>query len=325
MVKVGLVGSGRMGNVHARQYRKMPDVEIAFYDKDPERSAAFAERWQATPLNSIDEVIARSDVVDICLPTHRHVEIGLQAVAHGCAIFVEKPIARDLASGAELVNAAAKAGTPFMPGQVVRFFPEYATGHRLVQEGAVGVPAAARLRRGGAAPAGSQDWFMDHHRSGGVLLDLAVHDFDWIRWTLGEVRHLYSRSVAAQSGGGADYALTTLTLESGCVAHVESTWMDPSGFRTAFEVAGNEGLIEFDTRSQPALRFATAGGATGLETPLAETDDPYYSELRAFLDAAQNGTPLPVTGEDGLAAMAISLAALESARTGRVVAPARQF
>src|SRR5204863_4959008 len=143
-------------------------------------------------------------------------------------------------------DAAAKANVPLMPGQVVRFFAEYATGNRLVKEGKVGKPAAARTRRGGLAPMGSHGWFQDYQRSGGVLLDLAVHDFDWLRWTLGEVKHLYSRSVGVATDGGPDYALTVLTFESGAVAHVESTWMDPSGFRTAFEVCGSEGMIQFD-------------------------------------------------------------------------------
>ncbi len=85
---------------------------------------------------------------------------------------------------------------------------------------------------------------MDHQRSGGVLVDLAIHDFDWLRWTFGEVVSVSSRSVASKSMKGPDYALTVLKHESGTVSHVETTWMDPAGFSTSFEVAGSYGDSE---------------------------------------------------------------------------------
>src|SRR5688572_21354255 len=113
------------------------------------------------------------------------------------------------------------------------------------------------MRRGGGQPKGEGMWFRDYERSGGVLLDLAVHDFDWLRWTLGEISQVYSRSLGITRGSGPDYALTTLSFASGAVAHVESTWMDPSGFRVAVEVAGSEGIIEYDSRLTPSLRTHT--------------------------------------------------------------------
>jgi UDP-N-acetylglucosamine 3-dehydrogenase len=320
-----------MGNVHANQYQKMADVEVVFHDRDAERTGIFKDRWDSKPFDSIGALIDSVDIVDVCLPTDLHLDAALRAVAAGKPVFVEKPMARTLDEARNLRDAAEKAGVPVMPGQVVRFFPEYAAGNRLVKRGAVGTPAAARTRRGGKAPGGSQGWFMDHARSGGVLVDLAIHDFDWLRWTLGEVKFLYARSVAADKGTGPDYALTTLTFESGAVAHVESTWMDPAGFRTAFEIAGSDGLIQFDSRSGPALRTARLAGddsgdympgsSTGAETPQGELDDPYYLELRSFLDAVIGGTPPAVTAEDGVRALAIALAAMQSAKTRQVVVP----
>ena len=192
----------------------------------------------------------------------------------------------------------------------------------MVKEGAVGNPAVARTLRGGGAPFGSDGWFMDPARSGGVLLDLAIHDFDWLRWTLGEVTQVRARKTG--TGEGPEYALTVLTFESGCLGHVEATWMDPGGFRTTFEVAGSGGLIEFDSRTAPSVRVSTIG-STSVENPLASTDDPYYQELRQFLDAVSAGTTPPVTGLDGLHALAIAIAATESAETDRTVRPAHQF
>jgi predicted dehydrogenase len=324
VLKVGIIGAGGMGNVHARQYRKMPDVEVAFYDHSPEKASAFCERWGYVCAESMDRLIESVDVVDVCLPTDLHAEVGLKAIASGRAVFMEKPMAGTLDEGHRLVEAADKAGVPFMPGQVVRFFPEFSKAAGLVRGGAVGTPGAARTRRGGSAPQGGTGWFMDHARSGGVIVDLAIHDFDWLRWTLGEVKEVYSRSVGSTTGTGPDYALTTLSFDSGAVAHVEATWMDPSGFRAAFEVCGSEGMIEYDSRSNAALRTHSAGRSAS-ETPLAPHDDPYYRELKGFLEAVRSGGKPPVTGYDGLMALSIAMGAIESARTGRVVRPSRAF
>ena len=321
-MRVGLLGCGGMGTVHARQYAKMADVELAIYDRNPERLAAFGARTGAHVVSSREELFAWADVVDVCLPTDLHADACLAAIAAGRAVFCEKPVALDLDSAAAIVSAADKANVAFMPGQVVRFFPEFARGHRMVKDGAVGNPAVARTRRGGRAPQGSEGWFLDLTRSGGVLLDLAIHDFDWLRWTLGEVTQVRSRKTG--TGDGPEYALTVLTFESGCLGHVESTWMDPGGFRTTFEVAGSGGLIEFDSRSAPSVRVTTLNSSSA-ENPLADTDDPYYQELRQFINAVIDGSTPPVTGLDGLHALAISLAAIDSAATGQAVRPARQF
>jgi UDP-N-acetylglucosamine 3-dehydrogenase len=323
MIRVGILGAGGMGNAHARQYRKMPDVELTFFDPIQDKANAFCQRWNCGVAGSADEILSTCDVVDICLPTDLHHEWALKTIAEGKALFLEKPIARTLEEAAEIVEAAERASVPFMPGQVVRFFAEFSTGNRLVREGKVGTPAAARTRRGGPPPAGAdRGWFMDHARSGGVLLDLAIHDFDWLRWTLGEVKHLYSRTVGAKTLQGADYGLTTLTFDNGAVGHVEATWMDPAGFRVTFEVAGSAGLISYDSRENAALR-TTAGDIRATETPLHGLDDPYYLELRSFIDSIQTSTPPPVTGYDGFMAVSIAMAALESAQTDRVVAPTR--
>lgn len=321
MTRVGIVGCGGMGGVHGNQYAKMPDVALAAYDRDPEKLKTYGGRFGCQTKASFDELVGWADVVDVCLPTDLHLEHGLRAIAAGKAVFMEKPMAPDAAGCESLIEAADRAGVPLMPGHVVRFFPEYEAAHKQVTSGQIGDPAAARLRRGGRAPRGADDWFMDPERSGGVLLDLAIHDFDWLRWTLGEPTSVFSRSVMWQGGskGLADYALTTLTFSSGAVAHVESTWMDPSGFRTTFEVCGSGGMIEHDSRWTGVLRTHTADG-TSAESPMSGFDDPYYREIRGFLDAVSTGGPVPISAADGFAAVRISLAAVRSAREGSVVA-----
>ena len=172
-------------------------------------------------------------------------------------------------------------------------------------------------------PKGAGLWFSDHSKSGGVLLDLAIHDFDWLRWTLGEVKSVFAKSLGAIRGEGPDYALTTLQFDSGAIAHVEATWMDPSGFRVTFEVCGSGGMIEYDSRFTPSLRTSVDGSPTVNEAPLDPTDDPYFNQLKGFVDAVRENREPPVTGFDGLMAVSIASAAIESAKSGKVVSPAR--
>lgn len=327
MTRIGVLGAGGMGNVHTRHWKGMPDVELRFFETDPGRRGEFGTRHGIQAAESYEELISWADAIDVCLPTDAHVDNALKAIAAGKHVLCEKPMGLDVAQCAQMLEAADKAGVTLMPAQVVRYFPDFKKAHQLVVDGAVGKPAAARTRRGGKAPVGSEGWFQDVSRSGGVLLDLAVHDFDWLRWTLGEVSFVTSRSVrlgnpSALEGKPGDYALTTLEFESGAVAHVEATWLDPSGFRTTLEVCGDGGMIEFDSRRIAAVRRHNDDGSQA-ESPVAQSDDPYYCQGRAFVDTITGRIPAPVTALDGLRAVAIARAAIESCLTGDRVAPAK--
>lgn len=316
-MRVGLLGTGGIGAVHANQYAKCPDVELWAFDLNAEKLRAFCERFQARPATSRDELLSACDAIDACLPTDAHLDAGLAAIAAGKALLMEKPLAATPPEAEQLVAAAARTGVPLMTAQVVRFFPEFRLIHDKVRSGAIGTPAVARTRRGGRLPMGEGGWFRDVARSGGVLLDLCIHDFDWLRWTLGEVTSVVSRSVALARGSRefvGDYALTLLTFSNGSIAHVEGTWMDPAGFRTTVEVCGSEGMLAADSRPKAGIRLSTTD-ATAAESPLAPDDDPYYRQIRGFLDAVKLGQPMPVPAEDGLRAVVISHAALESARS----------
>ncbi|MCB0825015.1 MAG: Gfo/Idh/MocA family oxidoreductase [Armatimonadetes bacterium] len=325
-MKVGVVGTGGMGNVHARHYVNMPDVELYAYDRDLEKLGAFCKHHGAKKTDSYEDLLATCDIVDICLPTHLHKQFSLEAIDAGKAVLLEKPMARTVEECREILDAANAKGVPFSVGHVVRFFPEHEKAHQVVVSGEIGDPAAVRMRRGGRAPVGSDGWFQNPELSGGVILDLGIHELDWLRWTLGECTQVFAQSVRANfpnldSNVQGDYALITLSFESGAIAHVEATWMDPSGFRTTLEVCGSKGLIDFDSRNAPSLRTHTDSG-TRNETPNHVSTDPYYRQLRGFVDAVKNGTEPAVGGLDGLKAVAIALAAIESAQTGKPVKPA---
>jgi predicted dehydrogenase len=320
-MNVGIVGTGGMGRVHARQYSKMPEIELFAFDSDADRAAAYSEATGAILVDSYEDLLQSVDAIDICLPTHLHLEFASQSLRSGKPTLCEKPMCRSVAEARELALLVKDLGVPFMPAQVVRFFPEFRKAHDLVTSGAIGRPAAIRTRRCGKHPQGAGGWFANRELSGGVLLDLAIHDFDWIRWTFGEVERVFSQTLPFSDGLAIDYSLTTLTLASGAIAHVEGSWPDPAGFRAAFEVAGSEGFFEYDSRLSVPLRTTTASGSA-IESPMLPSDDPYFLQIGGFLDGIATGI-MPVTAEDGMQAVAIAEAAINSAKTGLAIEPRR--
>ena len=313
--RVALIGAGTMGGWHARQWAALPEAEIVGV-LDPRSDAAEAIGPAYTDWNTL-LAQAKPDIIDICTPTPLHRDAVERAAAAGKALFVEKPLARTLTDCDAIVAAVARAGVPAMSGHVVRFFPEYAEAKRQVDAGAVGTPAAIRTARMGGMPdlAGRPNWYADPAQSGGVTLDLILHDFDWLRWTFGPVQRVFAK-------GRLDYALVTLRFLSGAMAHVTGSWAHPGGFRTTLEVAGDAGLIEHDSaRSAPlsAAVRSVGGGVAIPQSPMNPADDPYFLELKAFVQALAAGTPPPVPVEEGREAARIGLAALESIETAKVV------
>lgn len=322
-MRVGVVGAGGMGAVHCRHWSAVPGVSLVVFDVDREKRDALARANGACVAADLEALVDDADIVDVCVPTDHHVKVACLALSKGKATLVEKPLARTLEDAEKMAAAAKASGAQLGVGHVVRYFPEYESIKNAVANGAVGTPAAVRLRRGGGLPRNFDGWFGDQEKSGGVLLDLAVHDFDWILWALGPVTSVYARSVSlGQTVEGAefrgDYALATLQLASGAVAHVEATWMDPAGGRTTVEVAGSAGLIEYDSRTYPTVRTATSDG-TRLEAPNGPGMDPYLRQLQAFHDAVEVGQPAPVGIDDGIAALRVALAAIESAKSNKTV------
>ena len=222
-----------MGGVHANKYAAMPEVEVYVFDLDTEKLHAFCTARNLKVCSSFAELLASCEAVDVCLPTTAHRDVAIEALRAGKPTLVEKPMARTVEDCQMMIDAATQSESILVPAHVVRFFPEYRAAHECIEQGKIGKPASIRLRRGGGPP--KMDWFLDLALSGGILLDLAVHEFDWLLWTLGPAATVMSRSVrlgdqVSETEYKGDYALTTITFVSGAVAHVESTWMDPGGF-----------------------------------------------------------------------------------------------
>jgi predicted dehydrogenase len=327
MLRVGILGTGFMGAIHAAAWRTTPAQLVGYHSLEPARAAALAAGHGGAVYDSAQALIADCDVIDICTPTHLHAEMIAAAVDAGRAIVCEKPLARTYADSLASVERCERAGVPLLVAHVVRFFPEYVRAKQLVDAGAIGRVAVIRTTRASFQPRRPDDnWFLDEARSGGMILDLMIHDFDYARWVAGEVESVYTRSVRGRDPSAAeDYAIALLTHASGAISNIEGGWAYPQPmFRTALEIAGDDGLIEHPAGSSQPLAFhfkAAADGAapdTGLPTsPLAE--DPYTTEIRHFYDVLVHGVQARVTARDGLAAVRIALAAQQSAQLGRPV------
>lgn len=325
-LRVGIVGAGNMGRVHTTAWHTTPAIVVGYQDIRSERAERYAAQYGGRAYASLDALLADVDVISCTTPTDVHYEIVMAAARAGKHVVCEKPLARTLAQGREMVAACRAAGVKLLVGQVVRFFPEYDRAKRAVDEGLIGQPAVLRFSRCVSQPRLSTDnWFVDFNRSGGLILDLMVHDFDFARWVAGEATRVYARMLsAARPDVGVDHALAILTHASGAITHVEGSWAYPPTFYTAFEIAGAEGLITFDAETSTPIRFLRHRPAdpTIPEVPLPANpllESQYVTEIKAFYRAIAEDAPVRVSATDGLAALQIALAAIESAQTGRAV------
>jgi UDP-N-acetylglucosamine 3-dehydrogenase len=266
--------------------------------------------------------------VDVCSPTPYHKEPVLAAAAAGVDIICEKPLARHLRDAQEMVAACQAAGVRLFVAQVVRFFRQFSQAKALLDSGALGRPGVMRTVRGGSPPDPShRAWFADFEQSGGVIMDVSIHDLDFARWCFGDVERVFARGLTFAGVEPHDHALITLRFKNEAIGHVEGSWAYPPGrFRTRFEIAGDQGLVEWDSLDPAPLTVTLksdgAPGAPGIpqpHSPLASHDDPYLMELEHFLDCLESGDAFLVSPQDGLEAVRLSLAAIESMRTGQPV------
>ena len=326
-MRVGIVGVGFMGTTHAAGWAETPAEIIGFTAETQSEAGALSKQYKTRVYSSLEEMLPNVDVVDICSPTHLHYEMALKAAAAGKHVVCEKPLARTTRQAREILLACQRAGVQLLVAHVVRFFPEYALAHSAVVEGQIGTPGVIRLHRGSyrpKKPAGN--WFLDEVKSGGILMDLMIHDYDYARWVAGDVESVSARRVTQlHPEAPVDYGLVILSHRSGALSHIAGAWAyPPPTFRTHLEIAGDRGLIEFDSDGTAPIRnfVLRTGGADAPDVALPSSpvsESPYTTQIKEFYRALAEGIAPRVSGTDGLAAVQIAEAALESAYTGQPV------
>jgi predicted dehydrogenase len=328
MKRVGIVGAGLTGGMHAERWARLP-VELAgFYTRTPTHAQAAAERHGGGAFPSLAALLAEVDVVDICTPTPSHKDLVLAAAAAGKDILCEKPMARHLGDAQEMIAACELAGVRLFMAHVVRFFPEYTRAKEILASGRLGQPGVIRTVRGGNFPVpDTQNWYVDFEQGGGVIMDMLIHDIDYARWCFGDVARVLARGLTFSDVADADHVLLTARFKNGAIGHLEGSWAFPPGnFHTRLEIAGGGGLLEVDNLHRPpihvTLKEAGTGPTAGVpvpESPMHSGDDPYFREIAHFSECLESGAEFLVTPQDGLEALRVALAAIESLRSGRPV------
>jgi predicted dehydrogenase len=306
-----------MGGVHLNAYANIPEVEVVgVADANSENAAAGARLVDARPYASYDELVAAEDVevVDVCLPTAFHKDLAVKAAGEGRHVILEKPIARTLEDARKILDAFSGGGPRLFVGHVVRFFPEYVGIKEKIDAGELGTIGVVRTSRRSPFLRGWNDWYADWRVSGGVLVDLVIHDFDFLRWTLGNIERVYARGIQGHEYNRLDYALVTLRFEGGAIAHVEGHWGYPGPFNYSIEVAGSRAILSVDSTEPATLDLV------GSEAPdLASGRSPYERELAHFVSCIATGEEPVVKPDDAYEALRTSLAATESIVKGQPV------
>jgi predicted dehydrogenase len=322
-MKVGIAGAGYMGATHAAGWAATEAQLTSIVAETVEEATALAAQYDLKVYKNFAAMLPAVDVVDICTPTHLHHSMVMEAAAAHKGIVCEKPLARTVAQAQEMVAACQKAGVQLLVAHVVRFFPEYALAKASVTQGEIGKPGLIRLSRGSYRPKKPVgNWFLDETKSGGILMDLMIHDYDYARWIAGEVESVYAKKVTtSHPSAPVDYGLVILKHHSGALSHISGSWAyPPPTFRTHLEIAGDGGLIEFDSAdTAPILNLINKMNKDAPDVALPSspvTESPYTTQIKEFYTALLGEMTARVSAADGLAAVQIAEAAIQSAETG---------
>ena len=327
MKRIGIIGAGLMGNFHAARWQHLPVHLSGIYDPDQTNAQTTASTHNTRAYNNLNDLLANSDIIDICTPTHTHKNLVLTASNAGKTIICEKPLARTISDAQHMIRTCKQNQTPLYVGHVVRFFQQYTTAKHAQDNGQLGSPGVIRLIRAGSFPRDTPDsWYNNFHHSGGVIMDLSIHDLDYARWCYGEIERIHARGLTFSNTPMRDHCLITLKFKNGALGHIEGSWANPpTTFRTALELSGSNGIIEWDSLDATPVQTTLSMNADNAkvpqtaDSPLADEDDPYLLELAHFLDCILHDTTPRVTTHDALMALTLSLAAIESVKTGMPV------
>lgn len=334
-VRIGIVGLGFMAATHIRAYLKTPGAQIValcspsgrHLDGDFTNVAGNITTGDPLKLDvsnirgfrSLNEMLAwgELDVVDICAPTMAHPDLALAALTAGKHVLCEKPMARTSADARRMVQAAEGAKKILMPAMPLRFWPHWAWLREAIRSGEFGRTLSARFRRVAEPPAWGKKHFGDGALSGGALLDLHVHDTDFVQFAFGKPTAVYSRGYSKYTGA-IDHVVTQYEVAGGAIVHAEGSWaMSPGfGFNMSFTANFEKATIDYDSaREAEALKVFEDGKARVI---ILDGPDGYAGEAAHLIAQIQNNATPIVTAQDGLSAVEICEAEERSVRSGKV-------
>jgi UDP-N-acetylglucosamine 3-dehydrogenase len=304
LLRVGVIGVGVMGSNHARVFADMPGVKlVGLADPDAKQRDFVAKALGCGGYNSVEALLdAGIDAVTIAAPTHLHHDMALACIARGVHALVEKPIASSVEEGRRILAAARRAGVTLMVGHVERFNPAVEAIKNAIS--GEDILSIAITRVGPFPPRMSNV---------GVVIDLAVHDIDLIRWftdsDIIEVQPQLSSAVAERE----DIALLQFRTASGVLAHINTNWLTPFKARNVtVATRGKYVMGDLLTRQVTECFGFQPDGSYSMRHLSVGHAEPLRAELMSFVNAIANNRPPAVTGEEGVASLEIAIKCLEA-------------
>lgn len=321
-IKLGIIGLGRIGKIHYENLKfHIPGAEVVMVS-DP-----FVNHSQnGVPCGSVEELIKHPDIqaVVICSPTDTHADYIEQSARAGKHIFCEKPHDLSLDRVIETLLIVQETGVKLMLGFNRRFDPAFQKIRKLVEEGSIGDPAIVKITSRDPAPPPLEYL----KSSGGMFLDMTIHDFDMARFIMGkEVTTVYAcggvfTSEDVKAALDIDTAIISLTFEDGSMAVIDNCRRAVYGYDQRLEVFGKGGMAQADNNKHDSHLFFDEKGSHGalpLDFFMDRYSTSYRTEMSMFIQALQSGADVPVSGIDGMKAMMIALAANKSIEEGRAI------
>ena len=327
-INVAVAGLGRIGKIHLKNLaRNFSEIKVVAAMDVFDESKAIADEFDVPVfVKTFEELLAVPDLdaVVICSPTDTHADYVIQAARAGKQIFCEKPLDLSLERVQEVLEVVKETGVSLMLGFNRRFDPEFKKIKVLVESDAVGDPQIIKItsRDPGPPP-------LSYIKvSGGMFLDMTIHDFDMARYISGKkVKEVFARAAVKVDpeigqAGDVDTAVITLTFEDDSMAVIDNCRKAAYGYDQRLEVFGSKGMAQAENNFPNNHKLYTETGVSGdlpLHFFLERYDASYNQEIREFIDALVSGSAMPVDGEDGLISIAMGLAAKKSVEENRPV------
>lgn len=334
-VNVAVVGLGFMGVTHIKSYRRIPNARIVavcdavrlpingvlpgisgnIHSSDALDLGRNIRTYQTLEALLADEEV---ELVDLCVPTPLHAPQTIAALKAGKHVICEKPLARTSRLARDIVQAARSAKGFFMPAMCMRFWPGWGCLKDYATRKTYGKILAARFRRVSAPPGWSRASYFQGGDSGGALLDLHIHDTDFVQFVFGRPKSVFSTGLSRFSGA-MDHVVTQYKVPGGATVYAEGSWLLASGFNMSYTVMFERATLDFDSaRGADALQLSEDSKPPRTLKPYGK--DGYVGELQHMIEAIQTGKPpTVVTAQDALSAVEICEAEEKSFKTGKVI------
>ncbi len=328
-LKVAVIGVGTMGRNHARVYAELPEAQlVAVVDADERLASQVAAHFGVRAYTDYTVMLERErpEAVSIVVPTALHEKAATVAMEADAHVLIEKPIAASVEEGQRIIERAHRLSRQLMVGHIVRFNPAIQALKKKLQAGDIGRIFQIVCRRVGPYPARIRDV--------GVVVDLATHDIDIMRFLTGlEPRRVFAETEQHIHTDHEDLMFGLLRFAGGLTGALDINWLTPTKVREIL-VLGDRGLFRVDDLTQDLYFYENAhtngdlwpalqtlrGVSEGAMTRFAlERYEPLRAELQAFIRTVRGEAPVPISGEDGLHAVSLALALVESGRTHRVI------